>query len=145
MREDSRAIYRRNYQSPPLPRVLTRFSIQVAGASVVVTDADGSVYSGQLAAGEAGAAGMSPGGDGVRFRAAGKNRALNQTVTIDGRLGGATRLADAPVGGLGKAVLATGGRAAFAGDLPAATVVEGRVTVGGTQFPIRASRAPVAP
>lgn len=43
---DTRAKYRRNFNSPPIPPVLRSFQVQQSGANVRVLDADGSVYEG---------------------------------------------------------------------------------------------------
>ena len=40
--------YRRNFQSPPTPRVLSQFEVRRDGDRVVVVDEDGSVYEGQV-------------------------------------------------------------------------------------------------
>jgi hypothetical protein len=45
---DNRAQYRRNLNSPPLPKVLTNFAVQRNGSNVSVLDSDGSVYHGNI-------------------------------------------------------------------------------------------------
>ncbi len=45
---DSRARFRRNFNSPPLPNVLQSFEIQRDGSNVLVIDADGSIYNGSV-------------------------------------------------------------------------------------------------
>jgi hypothetical protein len=43
---DTRAKYRRNFNSPPVPPVLRSFQLEQNGSNVRVIDADGSVYEG---------------------------------------------------------------------------------------------------
>ncbi len=45
---DNRAQYRANLNSPPLPKVLTNFALDRTGSNVLVVDADGSTYSGNV-------------------------------------------------------------------------------------------------
>jgi len=47
---DNRAQYRRNFNSPPTPNVLTTFQVDRSDNQVRITDADGSVYDGQVLA-----------------------------------------------------------------------------------------------
>ena len=49
-RIDNRSQYRRNLNSPPLPKVLTNFALQRNGSNVSVRDADGSLYNGNTIA-----------------------------------------------------------------------------------------------
>ena len=139
VRQDSRALYRRNLQSPPLPKVLTQFSASIADGRITLTDVDGSVYSGLIVSG--GATG------GVRFQASGTNQRSGQKLTIDGTLDAAP----------GKVELAaknevptnvgrvTGSPVTDAGVVAAGQLLRGRVTVGGTQFEIQAVRVSSPP
>ncbi|MGZ4972342.1 MAG: hypothetical protein ACXWDN_06240, partial [Limisphaerales bacterium] len=45
---DNRSQYRLNLNSPPLPKVLTSFGLERTGSNVLVVDADGSTYSGNV-------------------------------------------------------------------------------------------------
>ncbi len=47
---NNRAQYRDNFNSPPLPKVLTNFGLELSGSNVVVVDSDGAVYSGKVTA-----------------------------------------------------------------------------------------------
>jgi hypothetical protein len=70
---------RRNFNSPPSVEILRSFQVQQVGRQLLLVDADGSTYAGEIAA---------PNGDGgpLTFRARGTSRSLNQSVTIEGRL-----------------------------------------------------------
>ena len=46
--EDSRARFRQNLNSPPVPNVLTTFQIERVGNAIRIIDADGSTYAGQI-------------------------------------------------------------------------------------------------
>ena len=137
VQQDSRALYRRNLQSPPLPKVLTRFTVRVDDGRVVLTDVDGSIYSGSVMAG--GATG------GVRFQASGTRG--GQKVTIDGTLDAAPAKAqlaaqsESPT----KTGRLTGPRATDADDAAAGQKLRARVTVAGTQFEIQAVRVSSQP
>jgi hypothetical protein len=48
LRIENRGQYRRNLNSPPLPKVLTNFAVQRNGSNVSVRDADGSLYNGNI-------------------------------------------------------------------------------------------------
>ena len=144
VQQDSRAIYRRNLQSPPLPKVLTRFSVVVADGRVTVTDVDGSVYSGSMVSTSAvNTSGLS----GIHIRASGTKKNSGQNVTIDGTF-------DAMSAHSGLAAttrpLSAGGRlagtaSAVSDGATAGLQFQGRVSVGGTQFDILAVRAPMQP
>jgi hypothetical protein len=47
---DTRAELRKNPNSPPVPKVLTKFQLERTGDAVTITDEDGSVYRGQVVA-----------------------------------------------------------------------------------------------
>jgi|GEM_PF-5694200 len=47
---DNYSQYRKNPNSPPFPQVLTTFQVEISGDKLRVTDADGSVYEGQMLA-----------------------------------------------------------------------------------------------
>lgn len=107
VRDTSRA-YRRNFNSPPRPEVLESFRVEQAGARLLITDADGSVYSGDLQ--EANTVGREArpqssvgsslaevlrnqaanlgveAANELRFQVAGTNRTLQQPVVFSGRL-----------------------------------------------------------
>ena len=81
---DSRAQYRRNIQSPPLPKILQSFRLEQQGNHVRFVDADGSVYDGEAAVAGADPQGQAGAGQGIH--AQGVSRQLNRAVTIDGVL-----------------------------------------------------------
>lgn len=81
---DSRAQYRRNVQSPPLPKILQSFRLEQQGNHVRFLDADGSIYEGEAAASGADPQGQAGAGQGIH--AQGVSRQLNRAVTIDGVL-----------------------------------------------------------
>jgi hypothetical protein len=102
---DNRAQYRRNLNSPPLPKVLTNFNVERNGSNVLVRDADGSTYTGKIVAlngveqSKAGQLGMVNGGaigknisqngegtaqDTFAFRVSGYNSRLRQKVVFTG-------------------------------------------------------------
>ena len=144
VRQDSRAIYRRNLQSPPLPKVLTRFSVVVADGRVTVTDGDGSVYSGSMVSTSAvNTSELS----GIHIRASGTKKNSGQKVTIDGTFDAMS--ADAGLAAKTRP-LSAGGRlagtaSAVSDGATAGLQFQGRVSVGSTQFDIQAVRAPLQP
>jgi hypothetical protein len=153
---------RRNYNSPPFPKVLTSFRLELAGNRVRITDADGSVYEGQLEAPGTETetrAQQSLGGvrgrteNGVPFEAKGVNRTLNQQVSFRGNvvLAPTPEPSDPAARGraAGGARPAVGTGAAFAdaellraGRQLQSTQVRGRVTVGRSQYDLQAVTPP---
>lgn len=99
---DNRAQYRKNVLSPPLPKVLTAFEVARAGDKVRITDADGSVYEGEVLPPPAskvamrGISGMAAAAGGKKaetttnetysFQVSGLNRNLKQKVVFTGNL-----------------------------------------------------------
>lgn len=70
---------RRNFNSPPPVEILKSFQVQQVGRQLLLVDADGSTYAGEIVAPE--------GDDGpLKFRARGASRTLNQEVAIEGSL-----------------------------------------------------------
>lgn len=103
--QDTSRSYRRNFNSPPRLEVLDSFRVEQTGNRVLITDADGSVYAGDLQEGEtaeretpAVQGGLEAGrqsqvlnrgavaGNELRFQVAGTNRTLQQPVVFSGRL-----------------------------------------------------------
>jgi len=48
--DGARSMYRRNFNSPPLPKVLDSFRVEQNAESIVIIDQDGSIYSGSIRA-----------------------------------------------------------------------------------------------
>ncbi len=71
--------YRRNFNSPAPVDFLTSFQVQQVGRQLLLVDADGSTFSGQIDPPDHEA-------DSLQFRVSGSSSALNQHVTITGRL-----------------------------------------------------------
>lgn len=98
VQRDSRSAYRVNLQSPPLPKVLTKFRVIRTGDKVRVVDADGSVYEGSVVAtvqvktavlasprGQAAAdvsGGDAKDGESYAFKVSGRSRTLNKTISF---------------------------------------------------------------
>lgn len=109
--EDSRAAYRPNFNSPPMPQVMQDFAFERTGDRVRIVDADGSIYEGTVlpapeaeararqmrvldeskvrkgAAEQQAQSGGAPAADAqvsYRFYASGVNRKLNQSVEFRG-------------------------------------------------------------
>ena len=106
--------YRRNYNSPPLPKVLDQFQAQQVGQNLIIVDSDGSTYEGVVRDGAPSSLGMtqSPGrkeaadaarfsrdqsaasqvqnslaqdhGNALAFTVSGTNLTLNQKVVFEG-------------------------------------------------------------
>jgi hypothetical protein len=155
--------FRQNYNSPPNPAVLTTFQFQQAGEQVRIIDADGSVYvgniqpaqdalhlvgraaaptpqlqrrySGNQELGLAVAPAQQAQSHAVYFQAIGTNRTLNQLVEFTGNFQAPL---SQPAGGIGG-----GGQAQQPGATDQAGRIEGRATVGRSQFRIEAT--PVLP
>lgn len=71
--------YRRNFNSPAPVDFLTSFQVQQVGRQLLLVDADGSTFSGQIDPPDHEA-------DSLQFRVSGSSGALNRHVTITGRL-----------------------------------------------------------
>lgn len=70
---------RRNFNSPPPVEILKSFQAQQVGRQLLLVDADGSTYAGEIVAPE--------GDDGpLKFRVRGASRTLNLEVAIEGSL-----------------------------------------------------------
>jgi hypothetical protein len=98
VQRDSRSAYRVNLQSPPLPKVLTKFSVIRTGDKVRVIDADGSVYEGSVVTtvpaktavlatprGQAAAdvsGGDAKDGESYAFKVSGRSRTLNKIISF---------------------------------------------------------------
>lgn len=156
--QDVTRAYRRNFNSPPRPEVLDSFRVEQTGNRLLVTDADGSVYTGDLQEGEtaerettAGQGGLGAArqnqvlnrsavvGNELRFQVAGTNRTLQQPVVFAGRL----VLTNAPAAGEFFQNQQAVGSNAFSFFLNN-SVVRGRASIGQrTQMEINA--APVSP
>lgn len=97
---DLRGRYRRNFQSPPTPKILTAFNLERDGNKIRITDADGSIYEGELVAMPASLAAAAPeeksargfgrsramGEDAISFRVTGVNKTLQEPIVFAGVL-----------------------------------------------------------
>ncbi|MBM3822807.1 MAG: hypothetical protein FJ404_07980 [Verrucomicrobia bacterium] len=78
--------YRRNMNSPPLPRVLQNFLVEMRGGEMRVVDEDGSVFTGSLAAESRSSTGELR----QTFRVEGRSQALGAPVEFSGEVVGST-------------------------------------------------------
>jgi hypothetical protein len=72
-RIDNHSAYRANRNSPPLPKVLTKFAVERDGNNLQFFDADGSIYSGSVVSNSA-------------VHVSGFNRRFNQKVSFTGAI-----------------------------------------------------------
>ena len=151
---DSRARFRFNRNSPPLPNILKSFQLQRLGSNIVVIDADGSVYEGtiqsspQIALGVQGGEGF---GDGGSAQAVPSLQPKSQSVAEKSKTqAGAYGNASVSPVGANFAFQAVGTNRSlnqnvvFTGNYldPQNGRIEGKAAVGGkTEFPIEAVRA----
>ena len=109
---DNRTQYRINLNSPPLPKVLTKFGFERTGTNVVVKDSDGSIYAGNAfqnavsqnhvqsfgggftrsANSPANSSGDPIPDDNFAFRVSGYNRKLRQKIIFTGNVVNAVQI-----------------------------------------------------
>ncbi len=163
---DSRARFRRNFQSPPIPKVLTAFNLERDGNKIRITDTDGSVYDGEIEPASGRTPQLAPAqkptlnsglglgggsqistGETVAFRVSGINKTLQQSLVFAGVMESA-QLPKSPERGFREAGIRDES-AARKKDLDASTFglrisnpgvfIRGKASIGGIhEFPLEA-------
>jgi hypothetical protein len=166
--------YRRNFNSPPRPRVLNEFQAQQIGQRLLITDYDGSTYQGsvQEAAELPGSGGFGGGGNLQRpllrsqeslsrqqagaasgasafsnalfFRVSGTNRTLNQRVVFEGNYLPVRNFSPAAAGQAGVHDAYMKSGVAANSSLLSLGRIEGKATIGGTNH-VPIEALPVSP
>lgn len=146
VKQDSRAKYRRNFQSPAQPKILQSFELVRTGDKIQVIENDGSIYDGEILAAATDKSGEEKPETSrdqkseFAFRVSGTNQQLNRMVTFTGNFA----IADAesredvsrPPNDSARLGLAKQKASAPPG------IVQGEVSIAGTnEFQIRAIEA----
>ncbi len=125
--ETAARTYRRNFNSPPPVELLATFQVQQVGRQILIVDADGSIFAGEILPPSNGSASLD-------FKAQGNSRALNRMVTITGRLSPAKSADRPPLADL---------RVSNEARLPLdRLLIDARVAIDEESRPISATPAP---